>query len=572
MCPAEPLVARLRALTGRDYAAYQSLRGEHVYDRFRLRIDRIPKDPYAPPGTGTFCVSVSRGDAGLPDYSRASRVSCVAFRDFLARRFYAACKESCAGRRGTGNSGLITIAEPGQEILDRTSVYMDQESIEVRFFIGLPAKGRSIDAETARTMLAEELPRIVESALFAANVDLRALERHVHTAEDAEQLRARLSDLGLVAFIADGAILPRASGIDPRPLGGDTVVPFASPSELRVGVDLPHAGTITGLGIPEGVTLIVGGGYHGKSTLLEALELGIYDHVPGDGRELCVSVSQTVKIRAASGRSVANADISAFINHLPLGDDTTAFSTPNASGSTSQAAFIAESIESGARALLMDEDTCAANFMIRDGRMQRLVARDQEPITAFVDTVGWLHKEMGVSTVLVMGGSGDYLDVADRVIQMADFRPRDVTESAREIAEALPTRQASEGNRLRRPRDRAPDGVALDPCNEYGHFHISARDPHHVAFGRMEIDLSDVEQITEIAQARAIGCAMQHAKTYMDGRTPLREVVARVAADVDENGLDILQPERTGDLAGVRGLDIAAALNRVRDLVFHQVG
>jgi predicted ABC-class ATPase len=334
---------------------------------------------------------------------------------------------------------------------------------------------------------------------------------------------------------------------------------------------VPHAGIITGMGISSGVTLIVGGGYHGKSTLLHALELGIYNHVPGDGRELCVCLPTTVKVRATSGRSITNTDISAFINNLPLRQDTTSFSTQNASGSTSQAAFIAESIEAGARVLLMDEDTCAANLMIRDHRMQQLVARNQEPITAFVDRVRQLYQELGVSTVLVMEGSGDYLDVADCVIQMVDFEPQDVTNRARGIASALPSQRTRESSdNLPRPRDRSPDGKALDPRNEYGHFRISAQNAHHLVFGRTEIDLSDVEQIMEAAQARAIGHAMDYSKRYMDGHIPLREVVERVIGDVDRSGLDVLDSRYVGDLAGFRGLELAAALNRVRGLIFHQ--
>ncbi|MFQ5792932.1 MAG: P-loop domain-containing protein, partial [Acidobacteriota bacterium] len=399
MRPIDSLKPQLRGLAGKDFAAYQSLKGGYTCDRFHLHIDQIPKDPYAPPGTGVLRVVVQREDTGVPESYLSSNTWRVALTDYLARRFYDACTRHCRGRRGTGNSGVITVAEPGQEILDRTSVHVNDDIVEVRFFLGLPASGRSVDADVAHDMLFDELPKIAVSALMAENLDLDRLERHAQASEDAECLRERLSELGLVAFVADGAVLPRSSGVDPRPLQAQTVVPFRSPDSLRVTVELPHAGTISGLGIPNGVTLIVGGGYHGKSTLLQALELGIYNHIPGDGRELCVALRSTVKVRATSGRSVASTDISAFINNLPLGQETSSFSTENASGSTSQAAFIAESIEVGARVLMMDEDTCAANFMIRDGRMQQLVSRDQEPITAFVDRVRQLYDQLGVSTI-----------------------------------------------------------------------------------------------------------------------------------------------------------------------------
>ncbi|HUX65555.1 MAG TPA: P-loop domain-containing protein, partial [archaeon] len=321
--PVDSLRLQLNSLDGKDYAAYQSLKGSYAYKCFRLHVDRIPKDPYAPLGTGVFRISVSRAVADFPAEFLASQIGCVAFRDFLARQFHRACERHCTGRRGTGNSGLIAIAEPGQEILDRTSIHADEDNIEARFFLGFPATGRSINAQIAQTMLFEELPRIVNSAFFASSTDLDALEKHIQTSEDAEYLRLKLIELGLVAFIADGSILPRTSGINPKPLQSENVVPFSSPGSLRVSVDLPHSGTISGMGIPKGVTLVVGGGYHGKSTVLQALELGIYNHIPGDGRELCVCLPTAVKVRAYSGRSVINTDISAFINNLPLQQNTT---------------------------------------------------------------------------------------------------------------------------------------------------------------------------------------------------------------------------------------------------------
>jgi predicted ABC-class ATPase len=563
----DSLKPQLRGLDRKDYAAYQSLRGSYGHDRFRLELDRIPKDPYAPPGTGVFRVHVQRADAGFPLQVLSSEERQLAFRDFLARRFHDACRGICAGRRGTGNSGIIAIAEPGQEILDRSSIYVTEHTIEARFFLGLPASGRKIDGRTAETMMFQELPRIVESALYAANTDLGALEKHVQAFEDAELLRRQLPDLGLVAFVADGSILPRSSGVDPRPLQAEAVVPFRSPDSLRVDVHLPHAGAVSGMGVPAGITLIVGGGFHGKSTLLQALELGIYSHIPGDGRELCVCLPRAVKVRAASGRSVSGVDISAFIDNLPLGQDTMLFSTENASGSTSQAAFVSESIEAGASLLLMDEDTCATNFMVRDGRMQRLVARKNEPITAFVDRVRQLSDEHGIGTVLVMGGSGDYFDVADCVIQMVDFEPQDVTGRAREIVRVFPYRRKRESSaHFPRPRARAIHRGSFDPINEYGHFRISAREPHHLMFGKTEIDLSDVGQITETAQTRAIGRAIDYARKYLDGRALLSEVITRVMADVERGGLDILDPKRAGDLAVFRGIDLACAVNRVRGL------
>lgn len=473
-----------------------------------------------------------------------------------------------AGKRcGTGYSGIITIDRPGQSILERNSVLITPERIEVRCFLGLPARGRKIVSETAAHMLFDVLPHIVEQSLMAENIDHRALQRHIEAAEDAEYLRSRLDARGWVAFVAENAILPRESGTSDRPMTEPSTIPFSAPDNLMTEIDLPHAGTVAGMGIPRGVTLITGGGYHGKSTLLGALEVGIYNHIPGDGRERCVSNGRSVKIRAYSGRSVVKTDISTFIGNLPFGKETSSFCTANASGSTSQAASIVEAIESGAEVLFMAEDTCATNFIVRDSKMQQLVAKKDEPITPFIDTVRQLYTEKNISTILVLGGVGDYFDVADHVIQMTDYRPADVTHRAREIAAQFPVKRRveSESHPIR-VRNRMPLAESFDPLNDYGKFRIFAREVDRLHFGRQVVDLTDLEQLVELSQTRAIGYALEYAKTYMDGKTCLRDVVQRVTKDIDEKGIDVISSRICGHFARFRELELSFALNRFRSL------
>ena len=389
-------------------------------------------------------------------------------------------------------------------------------------------------------------------------------------------MRAQLRERGLVAFVADGAILPRASGVSQRPLLG--AIPFDSPPALRVTLAAPHAGPVPGMGLPEGLTVIVGGGYHGKSTLLAALARGVWNHLPGDGRERVVSRADATVIRAEDGRRVTEVDISPFIGTLPAGGSTARFSTDNASGSTSQAANIVEALEVGTRTLLMDEDTCATNFLIRDARMQRLVPREHEPITPFVDRVGSLWQDHRVSTVLVMGGSGDYLGVADTVIWMDAYHPREVTDRAHAIAaEALdgPARQLEATGPLGPPVPRIPDPASIN-AERGGRTKVRARGTEEIAYGAEEIDLRAVEGLIDPSQTRAIGALLAHAVAhgYLDGRRTLAEVLTRLDADLDRAGLDLLAPragEHPGDLARPRMLEVAAALNRLRSLRARQV-
>ena len=551
-------------LDGRGYKAYKALQGEYRFPRFTLIIDHVQADPFAAPTR--VRVRIPAAEAGFPPdlWEHPSRR--VGAEHYLAEAFIAQAAAH-SRPRGTGHSGILRMEPVGQAMLPRTAVRLGPQGVEARFTVGLPATGRRILGHAAAQLLTQDLPRVVEASLFYRAVDPQALRTYAEAAEDADFLRARLETLGLVAFVADGSLLPRRSGVDDRPLPSG--IPFQSPPSLRVEVHLPNAGVVTGMGVPQGVTLIVGGGFHGKSTLLRALERGVYNHKPGDGRERVVSHPMTVKIRAEDGRYVAGVDISAFINNLPLGQDTTRFSTENASGSTSQAANIMEALEMGARVLLIDEDTAATNLMIRDRRMQALIAREKEPITPLVDRVRQLYTERGVSTVLVLGGSGDYLDVADTVIAMDTYRPLDVTQKAREIARRFPTGRVSEAQGpIPRPA-RVPLPQSLNPRKGRKEAVVKPHGTHGLQWGTQTIDLSGVSQLVETAQTRAIGLALVYAwEKYMDGRRSLAEVWALVEKDLQQGGLEILCRTRypTGDLAAFRGLEWAAALNRLRTL------
>ncbi|MCP5055024.1 MAG: ABC-ATPase domain-containing protein, partial [bacterium] len=499
---------KLFRLEGKSYKAYKDIKGEYQFDNFTVLIDHVQGDPFATPSR--VRVRLSQTVARFPEDSFHSPSRKIALRDFLARCFYFACKRYAAGTgRGTGHSGEIRIEKPGQEILSRSSILVTDYFVEVRLLMGLPAFGRRIAGKQAIEMFFDELPKIVTHSLFFKNLDQSKLYRHIQTSEDADVLRGRLKELGLVSFVADGSILPRGSGIDSRPLVSGKVVAFQAPGRFSVEVELPNRGEITGMGIPRGITLIVGGGYHGKSTLLKAIETGVYNHIPGDGREFVVTDEGAMKIRATDGRNIEKVNISPFIDNLPFGIDTQAFSTENASGSTSQAANIIEAVEMGASLLLIDEDTSATNFMIRDHRMQELISKEKEPITPFIDKARQLFEEMGVSVVLVIGGSGDYFSVADHVIGMRDYLPVDLTGEAKGIAEKYKSERESEGGEgFGSVTERVPLKESLDPSRGGKDVKIVARGLHSIGFGTYMIDLSDLEQLVDMGQTCGIADAV----------------------------------------------------------------
>lgn len=559
------LADALGRIDGRGYRSYKQVTGEYDAGFFTLRIEHAQGDPFAEPSR--LRVLVHAASARLPSWCTDGDARRTATADFLNRTLFDALR-SASARRGSGNSGLLTVLRPGQEVLVRTSVTVHADGmVEARFRAGLPADGRTVLGRHAVEMLTRDVPDAVRRALLFDSVDEAALRRHIETVEDARALRAQLAARGLVAFVADGARLPRRSGIDDRPLDADGVVPFRSPASLRVTLDAPNGGPVTGMGVPRGVTLIVGGGFHGKSTLLRALERGVYDHVPGDGREFVVTDDAAVKVRAEDGRAVAGTDISNFIGRIPGGGDTRFFVTTNASGSTSQAAAIAEALEVGARVLLLDEDTSATNFMIRDARMQALIADEHEPITPFIDRARQLAHEHGVSCVLVVGGSGDYFDVADTVIAMRDYEAFEVTADARRIAQEQPTRREREGGSWRAPRQRVPLPESIDPSRGRRQVDIKARTEERVVFGSAEVELSAVEQLVEAAQARAIAGALAAARgREIDGAQSVADAATAIMCSLERRGLDAFQEHPAGELAAFRIFELAAFLGRIRGL------
>lgn len=555
----------LERLDRRGYPAYRDTRGSYQFPDYVLSIDHVQGDPFAAPSRLSIHVNGSR--AGFP--RELYRLPCqrLALQDELTRRFGRQAARFSFQARGSGQSGLIAVSRCGQEVLERTACRLDEGSgdLLLRLEVGFPADGRTINARELGKILLDYLPQCVAASLLWRNLDAGRLQAVADLAEDQQAIREALPKLGLCAFVADGSILPRASGVSQKPMEG--AVPFRSPRELAVTLDLPHRGKITGMGIPKGITLIVGGGYHGKSTLLKALELGVYNHIAGDGREYVIADSSAVKIRAEDGRSIRRTDISMFIHDLPNGRDTSAFVSEDASGSTSQAANVVESMEAGTSLLLIDEDTSATNFMVRDALMQRVIQRDMEPITPFLDRVRELYERYGVSTVLVAGSSGAYFHVADRIIQMDRYEPRDITALAKREAQAFPLPAAPLEPAAEPGFDRRPQPT--HGLGEGERVKLKAMGRDGVSLNRETVDLRYLEQLADGEQTAALGyCLLYLQRHLLDGRRTVGQAVDRLEAVLEERGLEALCESWSGVpfLARPRRQEIFACLNRYRGL------
>ncbi|MEZ9239369.1 P-loop domain-containing protein [Vibrio splendidus] len=546
----DQLTAKLKKLEKQNFRAYQQIKGQYDFADFELHIDHVQGDPYA--SSSRFRATRAWSLTGLGWLKEKSYEYQVAARDFIARSFSEFAKQETT----------VSIALTGQTVLDNTSVVFTEHGIEIRFRINLPADGRSILAKKAINIITFYLPKFIRRATLERELNIEAMIKHCEAVEDQDALRAQLEENNLAAFVANGSVLPRIAGNCDLPMKG--AVPFAAPESLSVTLNTPNQGDVTGLGIPKGITLIVGGGFHGKSTLLNAVERSIYNHIPGDGREGIVTATDTMKIRAEDGRCVHNLNLSNYINHLPMQKDTSDFSTQDASGSTSQAAWLQESIEAGVQTLLIDEDTSATNFMIRDERMQALVSKGAEPITPLVDRIGQLREEMDISTIVVMGGSGDYLDVADTVIQMHDYQAVDVTAKAQEVITQHPTQRTNEcETALETFVPRSLNRAALMNILTDGKFRVNAKGKESLRFGKEFADLSALEQLESTSEVNAIGWAwFQFAQTPGWSNNPAKEFSAILSDEWHVN------MPNYGDLAKPRVLDVMAALNRMRKSQF----
>ena len=556
----------LQRIDHKGYPAYKDTRGSYEFPGYVLSIDHVQGDPFAAPSK--VSIHVRGKQAGFPEHLYQKDCRRIAVQDYLLRQFARQVEKVSFKAKGSGKSGLMAVSRPGQEVLERSACQMDAKNgdIVLRMEIGFPANGRTVNARELEKIFFDFLPECVKGSLYYRSLKKEAVETAADLAEDQAYIREQLDSMGLCAFVADGAILPRESGVSGRPM--KDAVRFQSPESLSVTLTLPHHGKLTGMGIKKGITLIVGGGYHGKSTLLKALETGVYNHIAGDGREYVITDDTAMKIRAEDGRSIRDVDISMFIHDLPNGKDTVSFYTEDASGSTSQAANVIEAMEAGTRAFLIDEDTSATNFMVRDELMQRVVADSEEPITPFISRVRDLYEKLGISSILVAGSSGSYFHVSDTVIQMKEYVPYDITERAKTTAAEFPPFSASVRPFAVPSFQRRPQPSKALTGSDRTKVKVMGRES--ILINKSLTDLRAVEQLTDSEQLNGLAALLlDAAERRMDGKKTLVQVVDLLEKQMEEKGLSsLLAPGRPGDLARPRRQEIFECLDRCRELKF----
>lgn len=555
------------SINGYGYKAYKDLQGIYNIGKFKFSIDHVQGDPFASPSRVRAIIDINKSE--FPRNLFDKNYKRIAMQDYLTRLFDNNLRKNFSKINSSGKSGAVYIARCPQEVLDRTSVIVTDASIEVRFYAGLPAQGRRVLSSELWKMINNIIIPTVEQSLFYKNINSNSLIDAINLAEDQTFIREEMKKRNIIVFVANGSILPRETGVSQKPLG--SAIRFQSPQSLEVEFITPNRGTIKGLGLKKGISIVVGGGYHGKSTLLQAIERGVYNHILGDGREFVLTDDSAFKIRAEDGRAITNTDISMFINNLPNKKDTIKFVSENASGSTSQAANVVEAIESGSKVLLIDEDTSATNFMVRDDLMQQLVSKEKEPITPFIEVALDLFEKEDISTIMVVGSSGDFFDIAHTVIQMDNYMCLDVTDRAKEIKRGeIIKRILEKRNNNELKLDIEVNRVLnkrFIKATDRG-IKVKTRDLDSIILNKDEIDVSYIEQLVDNSQLNLIGSMIKYAsENIANNKLTIKEIVDELLKlSRTPDGMLKLEGVRngTGSLAAPRRQEIAAAINRIR--------
>ncbi len=528
----------------KGYKRYKSLYSYlFSYDDFKMKFEKVQGDPFAPPSYVSLRLKVN-----LRKFKEVGRGWRIPFEDFCARILYSSLKRR-SEKLGTGNSGFLGIPKPSPRILKRSCCEVYEEGISFRFFVGLPAKGRRIYGRALREILERKIPGVVREVKDKISELFEKICEHIRLYQDQEYIRRFLQEKGYSCFVRDGAILPRESSLSERPLKG--AKKFKSPESLRIEIKLPSGKKISGMALPKGVSLITGGGYHGKTTLLKAIQEGIYDHVAGDGREYVISLDKTVTIKAEDGRIVSNVDISNVISKLPTGIDTSNFSTMAASGSTSMASSINEAIELGAQNLLIDEDTSATNMMYKDEGMEKIIRK--ESIRVLSHFIRKMSEKAKCNVILIMSSSSSFFSCSDRVILMEEYEPKDVTKEAKEISGLCREEE------FKLPKRRIFLGLSGPKKIKAKGFKLVIDYP----FGKFELDLGRFERIVESGQVRTIAKILARINQYRG--MEMGEIARKIDEEIGK-GFQSFCDRVPPDLTAVSGFDVIWTLNRLPGL------
>ncbi len=534
MASEEVLRKTLKNADGKPFAKYKGIQNVFSLEGFEISFDEVQNDRS---GHTYARVRVPLKAAGFPEdvYGTPSRK--VAFRDLVARRFWESARTRARSPIPKTDGGEGYMPRPGQEILDRGCVAVTEYSLEARFSLDLPSTGGKVNASATEELVFGRIAGIVSDSMLFSAYKLSKMYNHVFTAENADFIRGNLGSRGLAAFVAEGSVLPRRED-DMAPM--IDAVPFSCDAAASVEFEVPNGDPVRGWGVPEGFTALVGPSRHGKSVLADAVFAGVYNHIPGDGREYVVSVPDAVYVMAEEGRPVTSDDMSSFISPAP-GLDPSKFDSARASSPASEFAAVAEAMELGSSLVVVDEGYSNPS-VIRKGYL----SEDSAYIS--LSEAGGAMGRAGTSMLMVTGDESAVRH-ADSVFLVKDFKVSPVK-----------VEMVLEECVVKAPEPRCP--VSKNMSFEKGRKDLSVSAPsvRAVEIGSLRIEVPTAA-FFDMSQTRAAADAVLAMKDGMDGSKTLAELCSEAveslkASDSEDGNVSCAYH------AYPRPIDVAAVVNR----------
>ena len=540
----------LTTIHGKDASAYMALAGDFDFTRFVLHHIRIAVQGDAET-VATLVLHVPQMIAGFPESLFETPIRRTALEDHLTREVAKAVSR-VQSLTGVTGPDTIRFVNPGPHILPRSAFVVASDFVEARLSVCLPVKDGKVDADSARRIFFDLLPQIVTDAMIFCYQDAEQIQRFVQVMEDADEIRQSLMQQGLVGFVAEGS--------SPSPNGPALTID----ESIRTEIGVPNAGTLNGLAIPSGVTVVLGDPLSGRHELVAALGDGVYNHIPEDGRSLIVTVPDAVRVCAEPGRPVRNVDLRAFLRDSQA---AASVSTASASGHVSQMATSMEALQAGAQVLMYDESDSDAAFLAADARLRTVSGGHPGQAIPLSDRVRQMADEWRISIVIgAWACAGPFLASADRILWIENGVVRDVTDSARDVGFDAPDAQIHSLPELATETRRICPS-SIDPSCGFDDARIEAPTPDTIQFGRSIIHLAGVPQVADESQAFTLGLILNYAKLHhLDTDRSLSEVLDLIDQELGMEGLDTLARDLRGNLARPRRFEIAAALNRLPTL------
>ncbi len=469
-------------------------------------------------------------------------------------------KSMCNESKEIRAQGDIRMQSVNNKIVRRTGVLYNNGKFVLKMWCRFPLIGVAAVSGKKSCRLITELLKLLD--VWVENFDVNRLYKKSQIYINQCEIRKYLKDNDYVCFIKNGSILPREKENN---VSKTDATPFQAPSTMEYTIKLKSGEILTGMVIAKGLTVITGGGYSGKTTIIDAIESGIYNHVEGDGREYVITEETALKVYAEDGRVVNNLDMSPFFKQEISEESIEDFSTEHASGSVSQAANIIEAVYAGSKLLLIDEDKSATNFMVRDKIMRKII--NNEPIIPLTDRIDELTKKMNIAVIMVIGAISEYFNYADKILLTEDYKLYDISDNVEKTDKIHIDDGICNWTKDRKIKSRIG---SMENCFFRT---VHAENNRKIVLDNYTADVMSLTTITTNEQLNSLAFVMEKLLAKLDNDELKKDVslaVEQIFANESKNNNEFAMMITRKDrwYEEIRNIDAICCINRMRGVKF----